>query len=112
MKRLIHSWIRHMRQVAILSLAALCVIPAAAVTDGKPDGNGHPAVVLIVMDVGGTPAWRCTGTLLSPTIVLSRRGRCHRRPHLHRIRCPERHEHLPLRRWSQQRRSRILGSAP
>lgn len=75
MKRLIHSWIRHMRQVAILSLAALCVIPAAAVTDGKPDGNGHPAVVLIVMDVGGTPAWRCTGTLLSPTIVLTA-GHC------------------------------------
>jgi len=48
---------------------------AAAITDGDPDGNGHPAVVLLLMDVGGAPAFRCSATLLSPTVVLTA-GHC------------------------------------
>jgi hypothetical protein len=46
-----------------------------AVTDGKLDGNDHPAVVLLLIEVGGKPAYRCTGTLLSPTVVLTA-GHC------------------------------------
>jgi secreted trypsin-like serine protease len=46
-----------------------------AVTDGTPDGNGHPYVGLLIFDVGGSPAWRCSGTLLSPTVLLTA-GHC------------------------------------
>jgi V8-like Glu-specific endopeptidase len=49
------------------------------ITDGKLDGNAHPAVVLIIADVGGAPAWRCSGTLIAPTIVLTA-GHCTEAP--------------------------------
>jgi hypothetical protein len=47
---------------------------ASFIVHGSLD-NGHPAVVLIVMDVAGTPAYRCSGTLLSSRIVLTA-GHC------------------------------------
>src|SRR5438876_11978719 len=31
------------------------------ITDGTLDGNAHPAVVLVVMDVAGQPAFRIAG---------------------------------------------------
>jgi secreted trypsin-like serine protease len=51
------------------------VAPAGAITDGQLDGNGHPAVVLLLMEIGGKPAFRCSATLLSPTVVLTA-GHC------------------------------------
>jgi hypothetical protein len=48
---------------------------AAAITNGQPDGNRHPYVGLLVFDVDGAPAWRCSGALLSPTVVLTA-GHC------------------------------------
>jgi trypsin len=63
---------------AALTLTTLLTVgftPALAVTDGKLDGNDHPAVVLILMEVGGKPAFRCSGTLLSPTVVVTA-GHC------------------------------------
>lgn len=46
-----------------------------AITDGELDGNAHPYVVLLLMDVDGQPAYRCSATLLSPTVVLTA-GHC------------------------------------
>lgn len=48
---------------------------ASAITHGSLDGAAHPAVVLISMEQNGQPAYRCTGTLLSPTVVLTA-GHC------------------------------------
>src|SRR5437667_10005698 len=39
------------------------------ITYGAVDGNAHPAVVLIVMDVAGQPTFRCSGTLIAPKVV-------------------------------------------
>jgi hypothetical protein len=67
-----------MRRITLLTLAALVVVTLTrtqAVTDGKLDGNAHPAVVLLLMEVGGQPAFRCTGTLLSATVLLTA-GHC------------------------------------
>jgi len=45
------------------------------ITYGSLDGNTHPAVVLIVMDIAGEPAFRCSGTLIAPKVVLTA-GHC------------------------------------
>ena len=47
----------------------------AAITDGTLDGNAHPGVVLLLMEVDGKPAFRCSASLLSPTVVLTA-GHC------------------------------------
>ena len=59
----------------LLGLALGAVGIAYAVTDGELDGEGHPHVVLLRMDVGGVPTYRCSGTLLSPTVLLTA-GHC------------------------------------
>jgi V8-like Glu-specific endopeptidase len=66
---------------AILALAAA---PAFAITaGGELDGNAHPYVGLMVaQDVDGNPLWRCSGTLLSPTIFLTA-GHCTESPAAH-----------------------------
>ena len=45
------------------------------ITFGSLDGNTHPAVVLIVMDIAGEPAFRCSGTVIAPKVVLTA-GHC------------------------------------
>ena len=59
----------------VLTVFALMLGPVLAVTDGELDGERHPAVVLLLMEVNGQPAFRCTGTLLSATLLLTA-GHC------------------------------------
>lgn len=61
--------------LAALTLVGLAAPPASAITDGVPDGDGHPYVGLMVAFVDGEPAWRCSGTLISPTLYLTA-GHC------------------------------------
>ena len=59
-------------------VAGLVVLvgPAAAVQYGQPDRSGHPYVGLVVVyDAGDAPLWRCSGTLIAPTVLLTA-GHC------------------------------------
>jgi len=69
MKKIVIAW--------ILTLALLFSVVgvASAITDGELDYEGHPHVVLLLMEVGGEPMYRCSGTLLSPTVLLTA-GHC------------------------------------
>jgi secreted trypsin-like serine protease len=69
--------------IAAVSLAGCNADRATAVSEdrpslityGTPTGSEHPEVILIVMDQGGQPASRCSGTLVTPTRVLTA-GHC------------------------------------
>jgi len=62
--------------IGILSASLLFLTNnVVAVTDGELDGDNHPFVGLLIFDVDGQPAWRCSGTLLSPTVMLTA-GHC------------------------------------
>ena len=56
-------------------LALSMASPAAAITNPRPDNGEHPYVGLAVFEVDGEPSWRCSGTLLSPTVFLTA-GHC------------------------------------
>jgi hypothetical protein len=61
---------------ATLALLLVFALPAGAVMFGEPDGNNHPYIGLVVFyDEGGVPRWRCSGTLLEPTVFLTA-GHC------------------------------------
>jgi Trypsin len=64
--------------VLLAAIASLAVTagPAQAVLYGQPDNNEHPYVgVIRFFDEEGNYLWRCTGTLISPTVVLTA-GHC------------------------------------
>jgi hypothetical protein len=58
-------------------LLLVLTIPASAITNGELDGEDHPHVVLMVADSNGTmyDGWRCSATMLTPTVVLTA-GHC------------------------------------
>ena len=57
-------------KVKMVCLAILSVFMASgtvlAITNGQPDGNGHPFVGLITDGV-----WLCSGSLISPTVMVT-----------------------------------------
>jgi hypothetical protein len=68
---------------AAIALMAVMIAPSSAITHGELDGNMHPHVGLMVAsDAAGNPLWRCSGTLLSPTVYLTA-GHCTEAPAAH-----------------------------
>jgi hypothetical protein len=74
-----------MRRFVVIALVAMALVavsisPVAGITNGQPDGDDHPYVGLLVFDVfvpdvGNVPAWRCSGALIAPDVVLTA-GHC------------------------------------
>lgn len=52
-------------------VAALAAAPASAITGGSLDGSAHPAVGLLVADLGSGPVPDCSGSLVSPTVFIT-----------------------------------------
>ena len=56
---------------ALVGALAIGLVPAGAITNGDPDGEGHPYVGLMVAkNAAGVPLWRCSGTLMSATVFM------------------------------------------
>ena len=67
---------RRLSIILAISILLLTIMPnvfnsAQAITNGEPDGDNHPYVCLVVVDINGQPAYRGTGVLISPNIVLT-----------------------------------------
>jgi hypothetical protein len=61
---------------ASVALVGAVAAPAAAITDGSPDGTGHPYVGLMTAHAeDGDYLFRCSGTLISPIIFVTA-GHC------------------------------------
>ncbi len=63
--------------IAVVLVVSLCIVGvASAITNGQPDAGRHPYVGLLVFDdAPGHPAWRCSGSLIAPNVVLTA-GHC------------------------------------
>ena len=68
-----------MKRVSILAMLVLILavgaLPAAAITGGELDKQGHPNVGLMIAEIDGVPQWRCSGTLIAPRVFLTA-GHC------------------------------------
>ncbi len=61
--------------VAVLALTLGSFGVSNAISWGEPDGEAHPYVGMLVTDIDGVPTWRCSGTLIAPTVFLTA-GHC------------------------------------
>ncbi len=67
---------RWVRLALVVGLLMALTAPAGAITrGGELDGEDHPYVGLMVADIDGVPQWRCSGTLISPTVYVTA-GHC------------------------------------
>ncbi len=57
--------------VGALGVLVLTTGVARAVTNGSPDGQGHPYVGLVALYANGVYRGRCSGALVSPTVVVT-----------------------------------------
>lgn len=69
-----------MKKIVVLFLVLILTLAlpgnARAITYGQPDGEGHPYVGLVgFYDADGVWLWRCSGTLIAPTVILTA-GHC------------------------------------
>jgi hypothetical protein len=77
-----------MKKVTVAILLSVVLVFSAfgiagAITDGELDGDGHPYVgLMFAQTASGAPLWRCSGTLLSPTLFLTA-GHCTESPAAH-----------------------------
>lgn len=62
------------RVLLAIVLLLMTVATASAITFGEPDGDGHPYVGILYFEQA-SGLWRCTGTLISPTVLLTA-GHC------------------------------------
>jgi V8-like Glu-specific endopeptidase len=65
--------VRRLITLTVLAAALTAVSPAAAITDGSADGQGHPNVGgLVAATQYSDGTWLyCSGTLISPTVFLT-----------------------------------------
>ena len=64
----------------LVSVLLIAVGVSFAINYGDPDGDGHPYVgIMVAKDAGGNPLWRCSGTMISPTVYLTA-GHCTEAP--------------------------------
>jgi hypothetical protein len=62
--------------VFVVATLAATALPAFGITrGGELDGDDHPYVGLMVADVNGVPQWRCSGSLIAPTLYVTA-GHC------------------------------------
>ncbi len=61
--------------LTVIAVLAIAVSSVGAITDGELDGEGHPHVVLLLMETELGMMYRCSATLLSPTVALTA-GHC------------------------------------
>jgi hypothetical protein len=75
-----------LRTVTLVALVAAVLGGASgamAITNGQPDAGRHPYVGLMVaLDKDGVPLWRCSGSMLTPTVYLTA-GHCTEAPAAH-----------------------------
>jgi hypothetical protein len=65
------------KRVLLAGLGSLLLFaaPGHAISNGSPDGNGHPYVGAVVYRFGDDKGVGCSGTLISPTVFLTA-GHC------------------------------------
>jgi V8-like Glu-specific endopeptidase len=57
--------------LAACGAAFVLAVPGGAITNGAYDGDGHPNVAAFLVEVRGAWSVLCTGTLVSPRVVLT-----------------------------------------